>query len=427
VVAHLSAEQDEYEETGAGSEAVVRNQAFASGNDKQPKHRTYLSASWVVVSVTGIVVALCVAASATNPVTNALHSPVTASQTAPIQTPPDMDPNLIVNNITHSGVQNQSVEVARRAAAGIDEPDPTAQMTRSMGLHPEKIKAGNQIAQGKQLAQGGANNSQFVYDPFGRCVKIIETRSGSVTSTKQFIWNGDTLCEERDGTGAVTKQFFKYGQTLSGSNYYYTRDQIDSVREMTDGSGNTVAAYSYDPYGRTTKLQGSLDSDIQYGGYYHHGPSGLSLAVHRAYSPTFGRWLNRDPIEDFALGPLLASALQANQLASVGPTELLTGPNLYSYVSNRPVMWRDPSGLVPPRPTVCPTFDCKEHPVLCECRDQCGDPAVLKQNLGSFQWCFAQCIKKKEPAQGPYVPRPPKMEWPFNEWQQQVPPEVQPM
>jgi RHS repeat-associated protein len=404
------------------AKAVARNQALANLNGNQTKHRTYLSASWVVLSVTGIVIALCVAASATNPVTNALHSPVTASQTAPIQTPPEMDPNLIVNNITHSGVQNQSVEIARRAAAGIDDSDPMAQMTRSMGLNPEKIQAGNQLAQGKQLAQGGANNSQFVYDPFGRCVKIIETRSGSLTSTKQFVWNGDTLCEERDGTGAVTKQFFRYGQTLNGSNYYYTRDQIDSVREMTDGSGNTVAAYSYDPYGRTTKLQGSLDSDIQYGGYYHHGPSGLSLAVHRGYSPTFGRWLSRDQAAELAFGPLLSSALQVSKLPSL-PTESFTGPNLYSYVANRPVMWRDPSGLLPAVPGFCPALNCQDHPILCECQNNCRTPEQLKPYLGSFAWCFYLCVKHKEPAQGPYVPRPPKMDWPFNQWQQQVPPD----
>ena len=232
------------------NKAVARNQALANGNDNQPKHRTYFSASWVVVVVTGIVIALCLAASATNPVTNAFHSPLASTQTAPIQTPPQMDPNLIVNNITHSGAQNQSVERAWQAVRDVD-PDPTAQINQSMGLDSEKIRAGNQIAQGKLVAQGGANNSQFVYDPFGRCVKIIETRSGSVTSTKQFVWNADRLCEERDASGNVTKQFFALGQTISGTPYYYSRDQIDSVREMTDSSGNVVAAYSYTPDGRS--------------------------------------------------------------------------------------------------------------------------------------------------------------------------------
>jgi len=75
----------------------------------------------------------------------------------------------------------------------------------------------------------------------------------------------------------------------------------------------------YDPYGRTTKLQGSLDSDIQYGGYYHHGPFRIELGCASCIQSDFWKMAKSEiPIEDFALGPLLASALQANQLASVG-------------------------------------------------------------------------------------------------------------
>ena len=71
-----------------------------------------------------------------------------------------------------------------------------------------------------------------------------------------------------------------------------------SIREMIDSSGNIQAQYSYDPYGRATKLQGILASDFQYGGYYFHSPSGLSLTLHRPYSSILGRWLNRDPIRE---------------------------------------------------------------------------------------------------------------------------------
>ncbi len=35
---------------------------------------------------------------------------------------------------------------------------------------------------------GIGNNSAFTYDGLGRCVKIVETVSSSIASTKQFIW-----------------------------------------------------------------------------------------------------------------------------------------------------------------------------------------------------------------------------------------------
>ncbi len=65
-----------------------------------------------------------------------------------------------------------------------------------------------------KITYPGSNNfSTFVYDGLGRNVSIVETTAGSVTSTKQFVWNGNFRKEERDGTGALTKKFFVEGQT----------------------------------------------------------------------------------------------------------------------------------------------------------------------------------------------------------------------
>ncbi|HEY9680654.1 MAG TPA: RHS repeat-associated core domain-containing protein [Oculatellaceae cyanobacterium] len=294
------------------------------GNSKVT--RSYTGITWAVVAVTSVTIALCVAASATNPA-KTVYCPDSETQ---LSGPKPMDPQAeaIVNNLVNRGVTpNRSAEMAQRAAAGLDPvDDPTEAIAQASGLQPAKIQAGNQkIAQVQQLAQGsGGNSSQFVYDPYGRCVKIMETRNGSVTSTKQFIWDADRLCEERDSSGNVTKQFFALGQTITGTPYYYTRDQVNSVREMTDASGNIVAAYSYTPDGRATKLQGNtVNSDFGYAGMYAHLPSGLKLAIHRDYYPVLGRWLNRDPVGERA------------------------GANLYAYVGNHPIDTRDPLGLGP--------------------------------------------------------------------------------
>jgi RHS repeat-associated protein len=167
---------------------------------------------------------------------------------------------------------------------------------------------------------GTGNNSQFTYDGFGHTVEIVETLASTVTSTKQFVWASGAIREARNATGSVTAQYFRRGQTISGTNYFYTKDHLGSIREMTDGSGNTHAAYSYDSYGRATKTQGALSSDFTYAGYYFHAPSSLSLTVHRAYSSAIGRWINRDPIEEKG------------------------GINLYAYVRNEPTMWQDRLG-----------------------------------------------------------------------------------
>jgi RHS repeat-associated protein len=171
---------------------------------------------------------------------------------------------------------------------------------------------------------GGAS-TLFTYDALGRRIGIVEKNSGgTVTSTKQFVWDGTRLAEERNAGNTVTKRFFAQGEQISGASYFYTRDHLGSIREMTDSSGNIQARYDYDPYGRVTKISGSTDSDFQYAGYYEHATSGLNLTMFRAYDPTSARWLSRDPLPD---------------------AERLQGPNLYEYVMNDPLRFNDPLGL----------------------------------------------------------------------------------
>jgi RHS repeat-associated protein len=153
-------------------------------------------------------------------------------------------------------------------------------------------------------------------------VKIVEKTNGSVTSTKQFVWcPGEAQpSEERDGSNAVTKRYCPQGVKVGTTNYYYTKDHLGSIREITDSSGAIQARYDYDPYGRRTKLTGSLDADFGFTGHYHQS-SGLSLALYRAYDADLGRWVNRDPVGEYG------------------------GLNLYGYVRNNPLNWVDPFGL----------------------------------------------------------------------------------
>ncbi len=121
--------------------------------------------------------------------------------------------------------------------------------------------------------------SNFAYDGFNRRVKIIEKNSsGTVTSTKQYVWIGNAMAEEWDGSNTVTKRFSQ-GEQQGGTVCYYTNDHLGSIREMVDSSGTIQVRYSYDSYGSQTKVSGSLDSTFQYTGDYYHGVSGLSLTM----------------------------------------------------------------------------------------------------------------------------------------------------
>src|SRR5579883_896668 len=168
---------------------------------------------------------------------------------------------------------------------------------------------------------GTGNNSQFTFDPNGRNVKIVEVSGGTTISTKQFLWNGFGRCEERNGGGTITKQFFIRGETINGTSYFYSKDHLGSVCEMTDSIGNIQAQYAFDPYGTTSRLQASIPSDFQYAGYYFHPQSLLNLTLRRAYNTSFGRWISRDPIDEWV------------------------DTNLFGYVANAPVSSTDDLGL----------------------------------------------------------------------------------
>lgn len=176
---------------------------------------------------------------------------------------------------------------------------------------------------------GTAKRSEFIYDGLSRRVKIVEKDGAVTTSHKRFLWDVTEIVEERDAANAVTKRYFSQGfQTLnpqpSPHNYFYTRDHLGSIREMTDASAIVRARYTYSPYGQRTKVHGDVDSDFAFTGHYYHQPSTLHLALYRAYDADLGRWLNRDPLPH----------AERNQ-----------GPNLFGYVANNPVNWMDPLGL----------------------------------------------------------------------------------
>lgn len=171
------------------------------------------------------------------------------------------------------------------------------------------------------LASG--DRTEFAYDGFGRRVRITEKSGGAILSDKRYLWNGAGIAEERNSGNTTTKRYYNQGVQAGGtSNYYYSRDHLGSVREMLDSGGNVQARYDYDPYGRRTRVSGTVDSEFGFTGHLYHVETGLHLTMYRGYDAGLGRWLSRDPIGESG------------------------GLNLYGYVGNNPVLYVDPLGLV---------------------------------------------------------------------------------
>jgi RHS repeat-associated protein len=104
--------------------------------------------------------------------------------------------------------------------------------------------------------------------------------------------------------------------------HFYAMDGNGNVAALVKGTDGTVSArYEYDPFGQTIRATGTmaLENPYRFSTKRTDNTSDLILYEYRAYSPSLGRWLNRDPLGE-------------------------RGGNLYAFVSNNPESAVDPDG-----------------------------------------------------------------------------------
>lgn len=106
---------------------------------------------------------------------------------------------------------------------------------------------------------GGATSSS-VYNGDG--LRTSHTVSGNTTSYNWDVASGLPVVVQ-DGTNT-----YVYGLDLisaadgSGAQTYFLYDGLGSTTDLTDGSGNTVAGYSYDVFGAIRSQTGSSRTSI---------------------------------------------------------------------------------------------------------------------------------------------------------------------
>lgn len=171
-------------------------------------------------------------------------------------------------------------------------------------------------------AVAGAVSASYVYDPSGRqaqkTVGAVKTR---------FIYDGVDLIATYDAAGVLQNRYV-YGPgmdepaiqvTAGGVLSFFHRDFQGSIVALTNNSGVVTNKYTYSPFGESAALTGTI---FGYTGQRYDAETGLYYYKARHYSPVLGRFLQTDPI-GYAGGDL----------------------NLYAYVANDPINFRDPFGL----------------------------------------------------------------------------------
>ena len=161
----------------------------------------------------------------------------------------------------------------------------------------------------------------YTYDAFGR--RIAKTVNGTTT---RFLYDGDQLLEERSASGAFLTAYL-YGPgidelllryTNTNQLLIYHQNALGSTQFLLDWSGVPVDGATYDAYG-TPSGPSAVGNRFLFTGREYDTETGLYYYRARYYSPSLGRFLQREPT----------------------PTDF----NSYRYVLNNPTSWIDPWGL----------------------------------------------------------------------------------
>jgi RHS repeat-associated protein len=203
--------------------------------------------------------------------------------------------------------------------------DAANELTNWNGLALSYDQNGNMLSDGtnaftwnsrNQVAK--LNNISLQYDAFGR---RIQNAAGT-----SFLYDGANAAQELSG-GTVTANLLSGGvdeifSRTDGSGLFTPlKDALGSTIALVDSGGNVQTSYTYDPYGGTSVTGTNSGNEFQYTGRENEG-NGLYFYRARYYSPLLGRFISEDPL-GFGGG----------------------GPNSYAYVSDNPILLRDPSGL----------------------------------------------------------------------------------
>ena len=100
-----------------------------------------------------------------------------------------------------------------------------------------------------------------------------------------------------DGAGGVGGLL---ATEVGGVWYFPLYDNNGNVTDYVSETGDVVASYSYDAFGRTIAQSGAMADmfPFRFSTKYYDTESGLYYYGYRYYSPELGRWMTRDPIEE---------------------------------------------------------------------------------------------------------------------------------
>ncbi|GKS09278.1 hypothetical protein YDYSY3_02780 [Paenibacillus chitinolyticus] len=187
-------------------------------------------------------------------------------------------------------------------------------------------------------------DADYVYDKKDR-LSSVKLKDGSTISytyngdgllyertdkdgTARYYYDGDQVIAEGDGSGSLKARYVRGRELVAresgGSKAYYLHNGHGDVVELRSETGTRLNQYAYDIWGNPTVSEENISNPFRYSGEYWDSATKLQYLRARWYDPSMGRFINEDTYEGQLDNPLSL--------------------NLYTYVMNNPLKYRDPSG-----------------------------------------------------------------------------------
>jgi len=212
--------------------------------------------------------------------------------------------------------------------------------------------------------------ASYVYDGLGRLIQ----KENNAEITENYYYDGvrriqEVIDDEVDREYIYGPDYvdeFIVQIDSDDKAFYMLQDANYNVMALVDETGDVVEQYQYDAYGTVAIVDTfsggeSLTNNVGHQGLFFErfddptdsklldpGAVGLYYNRNRWYSPTFGRFIQRDPYETampiFSFLAMNGDIMQlVNHMFSL-QGHYGDGMNLYQYCGSNPVNLRDPSG-----------------------------------------------------------------------------------
>ncbi len=161
------------------------------------------------------------------------------------------------------------------------------------------------------------------YDTEG--YRIAKNVNGQAT---YYLYDSDKVILEQNSDGdQVARNVYGINllrRTVDSNTYYYMYNGHADVTALLTDTGDVAATYYYDAFGNKLESTGDVNNNILYSGYQYDNETNLYYLNSRMYDPVTARFMQQDTYTGEPDNPLSL--------------------NLYTYVTNNPIMYTDPTG-----------------------------------------------------------------------------------